>query len=248
MSFDRGVLEPVADSNHRWLNQLSHAHDNVVSFPDDTQHRRDPAPATQAALPHAAVPVEMGWPAPGALTYAEIRRRAQATRAAYLTALGRHIVAPFKSVPDQAVASMLITARVSSSRAFVWNRPEVFGCAALVGLFLALVGGTTINSMGASQCRAEPGTLVFGADVEATMTVSHGSPCAIWIKAENTSLDELKVTSLPQHGTISLRGRTGVIYRPYREFTGEDFFLFTLRGSSAMRDKASLVRVRVSVK
>jgi hypothetical protein len=249
-SFDRSVFGPVADGDRHWLNQLSHAHDNVVPFQDDTGQRPEPAPAAQEAPPRVAVRGEAAWPDLSKVSYAQIRRRAQATRAAYLTALVKRIAGSFRPVPDRALVPTPhgLLGRMTSAGALVWQRPEVFGCIALVGLFLGMVGGTTLGPQGAGQCRTEPGALAFGADIDATMTVSHSSVCAIWTKADNASFDEPKVMLLPQHGTIALRGRTGVTYRPNREFTGEDSFAFTLRGRSAMRDIASLVRVRVNVK
>ena len=55
-------------------------------------------------------------------------------------------------------------------------------------------------------------------------------------------LDGLSIDAAPQYGTLSPRGRTGVIYRPDRAFTGNDTFVFSLHGRSS-----STVRIRASV-
>jgi hypothetical protein len=89
--------------------------------------------------------------------------------------------------------------------------------------------------------------LASGADVDVKMTVARNAACAVAAKTVSPVVD-LEIAVPPQHGTLTLRGRTGVTYRPAREFTGEDSFSFALRGAPAGRAGASLVRVNVSVK
>jgi hypothetical protein len=127
-----------------------------------------------------------------------------------------------------------------------WRRSELFGCIALAALVGAMIGTPSFNRS-IHPCRTEPGVLGSGAELAAAMTVSHNSACAIWTKLQSSSITDVRIEALPQHGTLALRGRTGVTYRPAPQFTGEDSFAFTLHGRLDVRDNSSLVRVRVTV-
>lgn len=221
----------------------------LVWFHGEAEQRRRSAAAAQEALRRRAV-TAFGSVGPNDVSYADIRRRAQARRAAYLTTMCRRIVASLKALPTRRRAPNLsgVAGGMSTRGATVWQRPELFGCVALAALLLSMIEGPSFNSMGPAQCRTEPGVLAFGADMNATMTVSHNAACAIWTKTGNLSISDVKIAVPPQHGTLVLRGRTGVTYRPAGQFTGNDFFAFALSGRSDARDKMSLVRVGVTVK
>lgn len=141
-----------------------------------------------------------------------------------------------------------VTREIAAPRAAVWQRSEVFACVALAGLVLAMVEGPALNPAGSHPCRSDPPVFMPGADRDVNMTVSHNAACAIWAKTANISVKELTITVAPQHGSLALRGRTGVIYRPARGFTGSDRFSFSLRGHSPRHDDGSLVRVDVTVR
>jgi len=128
--------------------------------------------------------------------------------------------------------------------AALWRWPA-FGCVALAASLLAPLAAPSFGP--AHGCRTEPAVLGFAADLDATMIVSHTGACAIWSNVGNISINDIKVAMAPQHGSIALRGRTGVTYRPAPRFTGEDSFAFTLHGRLDARDRSSLVRVRVIV-
>lgn len=186
---------------------------------------------------------------------AEQRRRAAAAaqealsgRAAYLRALFRRTAAWFIALPKRTPTSAPsgVAGDMSGSRPRVWRRPELFGCVALTGVALAMIGAPFMGA-GARPCRTEPAGLTPGANLEVRMTVSHNAACAIWTKAEAVAFDEFHVTVPPKHGSVAPRGRTGVSYRPAPQFTGEDLFAFTLHGRLDARDNSSLVRVRVTV-
>jgi hypothetical protein len=135
----------------------------------------------------------------------------------------------------------------SAAAAAIRPRPEAFGHVALAALVLATVGGLALSTAGPHTCRTAPAVLASGTDVDVKMTVARNAACAISAKAVNVPVIDLEIAVPPQHGMLTLRGRTGVTYRPGREFTGEDSFSFALRGAPAGRDGASLVRVQVSV-
>lgn len=221
----------------------------LVWFHGEAEQRRRSAAAAQEALRRRAV-TEFGWVGPNDVSYADIRRRAQARRAAYLTALCRSVVSSLKALPTRTPGPHLggIAGGASARGATMWQRPELFGCVALAALALAMIEGPSVNLTGARPCRTEPAVLRSGADIDATMTVSHNAACAIWTKTQSISINDVKIAVPPRHGTLALRGRTGVTYRPAGQFTGDDFFAFALRGRADARDRASLVRVHVTVR
>jgi hypothetical protein len=108
-----------------------------------------------------------------------------------------------------------------------------------------MVGTQPFNT---STCRIEPALFAPSAELAATMTVSHNLACAIGTKIQSISTSDVKIEVPPQHGTLALRGHSGITYRPAPEFTGNDFFAFTWRDRSTARDSMSFVRVGVAVK
>lgn len=136
-------------------------------------------------------------------------------------------------------------ARGASPRAAVWRRSEVFGCLALAALTLAAFEGRSLTAVGSRPCRTEPAVLGLGTDLDVKMTLSHNAACAIWANAASISVKDVTITAAPQHGTLALRGRTGVTYRPARGFTGTDSFAFTLQSTSGAA--AATARVEATV-
>jgi hypothetical protein len=127
------------------------------------------------------------------------------------------------------------------------RRPELLGWIALAAL-VGAVGATQPYSTSMRPCSTEPALLGSGAELAAHMTVSHNAACAIGAKIQSIATEDVKLEVAPQHGTLALRGRSGVTYRPAPEFTGNDFFAFTQRGHAGARDNMSFVRVSVTVK
>jgi hypothetical protein len=89
--------------------------------------------------------------------------------------------------------------------------------------------------------------LALGGDLDVTMTLSHNAACAIWANAASISVNDVTITTAPQHGTLALRGRTGVTYRPARGFTGSDSFAFMLQSTSGPGSAALTARVHATV-
>jgi hypothetical protein len=220
-----------------------------VWFSDDAvQRRRRSMPAGEETPSRPTVsgpgPSDLAFP-----SYAEIHRRAQARRAAYVWKLLRRIFATPTTRPRRAStgASTPTASGTSTSAPTVWRRPELFGCVALVALMGAVTAWPGLDA-GTRPCRTDPLVLAPGADLALTMTVAHNAACSVSTRAENVTVADLKLAVAPQHGDLALRGRTGVTYRPSHEFTGDDFFAFELRRRSLAGDENSLVRVRVIVK
>jgi hypothetical protein len=99
---------------------------------------------------------------------------------------------------------------------------------------------TSIASGG--QCHISSPPVTFGTNTETQMLVRGGLPCPIWTRIAGTSINELVVTRAPTNGTVTPRGRTGVIYRPAANYQGTDVFEFAMRGQST-----STLRVNVTV-
>lgn len=218
----------------------------LVWFSGDAERRRRAAAAAQEALSrHAAI--ESGRVGLTDGSYAEIRRRAEARRVAYLTALVRRGTAWLGALPRRAAASARNAAHGASPRAAVWQRSEVFGCVALAALALAMFEAPLLPAVGIRPCRTEPALLTLGADRDVKMSLSHNAACAIWATGASISVKDLTITAAPQHGTLALRGRTGVTYRPARGFTGTDSFAFTLQSASAPGAAALTARVQATV-
>lgn len=97
-------------------------------------------------------------------------------------------------------------------------------------------------------CRNDPGRLVFGETFEVEMSLDRNTACSVMLRLGSAAVDKLEVTTPPRHGALVPRGRTGVIYRADRNFNGEDFFAFAMRGQSAAYNGTSVVRVRVQVR
>ena len=97
-------------------------------------------------------------------------------------------------------------------------------------------------------CRNMPGRLVFGQTFDVSMSLARNSACSVWLHPGSTAVDRLEIVTPPRHGSIDMRGRTGVIYRADRNFKGTDFFTFALRGQSAAFKGTSVHRVQVTVR
>jgi hypothetical protein len=217
----------------------------LVWFSGEAERRRRTAAAQEELSRRAAA--ESGWVGFSDRSYAEIRTRAQARRAAYMTAVLRRGIAWLGALPRRSpTAATSGLAGGISARAAAWQHPELFGYVALAALALA-IAGPMLNAAATRPCQTEPALFRPEGDLTVKMTVSHNAACAIWAKAENISMRDLTITMAPQHGTLALRGRTGVTYRAAGQFSGEDFFAFALRGTRDGRDQVSVVRVPVTV-
>jgi hypothetical protein len=96
-------------------------------------------------------------------------------------------------------------------------------------------------------CTTNPPSMEFVPELNVAMTVKSGVGCAIWARVMTTFVDTLDVVTPPRHGTLRTRGLSGVIYRPDKDYVGEDAFAFVRQGASQYHKGVSLVRVEVSV-
>jgi hypothetical protein len=215
----------------------------LVWFSKEAERRRRRATAASEDLPTRRTDAASGWS--GRVVSAEIYRRAQVRRAAYLKVLLLRIVATITALPKRAAAPN--ARRITASRRIAWQRPQLFGCVALTALAGAMIGSPFVRAS-AGPCRTEPAVLAPGVNADVRMTVSHNAACSIWAKANVVSGSGLRLAAPPQHGTLASRGRSGFTYRPAPGFTGSDSFAFSSRGTPQLRGEATLVHVDVTVR
>jgi len=98
------------------------------------------------------------------------------------------------------------------------------------------------------HCRTSP--LVFrpGATVETQVTVAQQQACSVYVNPGSAMVNAMAVTAPPSAGTVSARGRTGVVYRASAGFRGDDTFAFVLSGKIREDVAPMTVKVRVSVR
>jgi len=112
---------------------------------------------------------------------------------------------------------------------------------------LCVVAMVLAGALSSHDCRAKPIPLALGLDAEASIAMPANSPCTILVWAGSTALDGITIDAPPERGTLTPRGRTGVVYRPHRGFKGDDAFAFSLHGRSSSVRETSIIRVRASI-
>jgi hypothetical protein len=117
-----------------------------------------------------------------------------------------------------------------------------------VALSLACAGAMVwAGILGARDCRVEPIPLALGRHSDVPIALPANTPCAILVKAGGAVLHDITIDAAPQHGTLALRGRTGVVYRPSPGFKGSDAFAFSLHGRSSAAPGTAAIQVRAVV-
>lgn len=98
------------------------------------------------------------------------------------------------------------------------------------------------------DCRVSPVAFQPAGETEAIMSVAAGRSCALTARIGAAEVIELAVGTLPRHGTVAPRGRTGVIYMPAAGFRGEDHFALAFTGGDRSGRGVMAVRVKVTVR
>ena len=129
--------------------------------------------------------------------------------------------------------AMSVTSRVRRATDLLHDAPKIsdarrllpawyFVTFSAVCVFLMIFAG----ALGSSGCRVKPVPLVLGTDSEISIGLPVGTPCTILVNVGSTVVEDIAIGTLPENGTLVLRGRTGVI-------TGRN------RGSAAMTPSPS---------
>ena len=106
--------------------------------------------------------------------------------------------------------------------------------------------------LSASECAAQPISIMPGQHAEATMTVSPRMRCPIATGFATASIDDLSIIDPPKHGTLMQQG-TGMVYQSDGDFRGQDSFAFAMHGKSVdhydgAAGGTSVIRAHVTVK
>jgi hypothetical protein len=128
------------------------------------------------------------------------------------------------------------------------SRTALSGCAILLGLVGVWVTMQALELRPLSACRASPAQLTFGAETATRIETGSGTACTVAVQPGVAVIEELTITSAAQHGSISPRGRIGVIYRAHGNYRGEDSFALALRGRAGGSAGVAIIRVRVDVR
>jgi hypothetical protein len=115
----------------------------------------------------------------------------------------------------------------------------------LSGLCVAAM--VSAGLLGSHDCRVAPIPLALGLETEVSLALPANTPCTIVVHSGGASLDGLRIDVPPERGTLTPRGRTGVVYRPRPGFKGADAFDFSLSGRSHAAYETATIRVRANI-
>jgi hypothetical protein len=121
-----------------------------------------------------------------------------------------------------------------------------FGWLSLLAI-LGAMGAARAVDVHVPECRTIPERLAFIPVTEVKAATSAGTPCLVSLGLGSARVDKLTITVDPQHGAVTPRGRTGVIYTPQSDFRGKDAFWFSIDGPSNQNPGAAVVRVGITV-
>jgi hypothetical protein len=154
----------------------------------------------------------------------------------------------------EAVSATRVASRVRRSLEFGEPASEVMDAqpTAVAWWFVGLSGLCVLamvcaGILGARGCRVTPIQLALGHETEVSIALPANTPCTIRVEPGSATLDGLRIEVPPERGTLTPRGRTGVVYRPRAGFKGSDAFDFSLRGGSPAAYETSTIRVRASI-
>lgn len=153
------------------------------------------------------------------------------------------------NLPEASTATRLSTrARRWPMLGEAMDAPRAVPAWCFVGLSLLCTGVMVWTGiLGARDCRVEPIPLALGRHSDVPIALPADAPCTIRVKAGSTVLDGITIDAPPLHGTLALRGRTGIVYRPNAGFKGGDAFAFSLHGRSGAVPDTAAIRVRAVI-
>jgi hypothetical protein len=114
-----------------------------------------------------------------------------------------------------------------------------------VGLLLIGLAASWSMSM---RCQTQPIALTFGTSIDASVAVPARRACTIVVKTGSAIIRSVSIETHPAHGSLVLRGRTGVVYVPNPSFKGKDAFALVLDGVADRTIGTSRVRVTATVR
>lgn len=103
------------------------------------------------------------------------------------------------------------------------------------------------GTFSSADCRVAPIPLVPDKVSEVSISLSVGTSCTILVQPGSLIVEKIVIGTPPERGTLMLRGRTGVVYRPHPGSRGEDSFAFSLNSRSGPTSATSTIRVRARI-
>jgi hypothetical protein len=100
---------------------------------------------------------------------------------------------------------------------------------------------------GSHDCRIAPIPLALGQETAVSIALPANTPCTFLVQGGGATLDGLRIEVPPEQGTLTPRGRTGVVYRPRPGFKGPDGFDLSLHGRSRDAYETATIRVRANI-
>lgn len=118
--------------------------------------------------------------------------------------------------------------------------PQQWDIRALCGLGTIglLLIGLAASWLMPVRCQTRPIPFVPGASTDASVAMRAGRACTISVEIGSAIIRAVSIETNPAHGKLMLRGRTGVIYVPDRDFKGK----MHLRSRSTARPAATAGR------
>jgi hypothetical protein len=117
-----------------------------------------------------------------------------------------------------------------------------------VGLSLVcVVAMVWAGIYGSHDCRVKPIPLLPGVASNISLALPANTPCTILVAPGSAILDDITIDAPPGRGTLTSRGRSGVVYRPDPGFKGADSFAFSLHGRPNATSGAAVVHVRATI-
>jgi hypothetical protein len=107
-------------------------------------------------------------------------------------------------------------------------------------LVLAMIGA------GFADCRTSIAPATSAGEAQAIMEVGAARSCILRFTAAPETIQDVEVAEPPRRGSLTIRGRSGVIYHATHDFDGTDAFSLIVRGR-AVADAAQTTTINVRV-
>lgn len=113
----------------------------------------------------------------------------------------------------------------------------------IIAAVLILLGANQANAF----CRVPKFYFHLGSDVSVSMIISNGGKCSVGANAGGSrSYDGIVLTRQPAHGTLLVKGKSGVLYILSNGYRGTDSFTYRLNGHDGTSPASSNFDVSVT--
>ena len=141
------------------------------------------------------------------------RRRARAAHLLFHAPPGREVTG------EAGVAGRVVWKKIAAR--------TLIALAPVAVLVLAIIGA------GFADCRTSIGPATPAGEVQAIMEIGAARSCVLRLPAAPETIQDLVVADPPRSGTLTIRGRSGVVYHATNDFDGADAFGLIIRARPA---------------